>query len=104
MYVLLPLSAVIFAIISASLRSVWIPLVWLAGLGIWGWYFWCGNAGNSAPAPISTPFHWHAMVLVLIAAVTARLYRIDALPLGPYMDELVALTRSRCSRLCYLLH
>jgi 4-amino-4-deoxy-L-arabinose transferase-like glycosyltransferase len=69
-------------------------VVWLGGLGIWGWYFWRDNAGDSGPAPISTPFHWQAMVLLLIAAVAARLYRIETLPLGPYIDELLALTRS----------
>jgi 4-amino-4-deoxy-L-arabinose transferase-like glycosyltransferase len=94
MYVLLPSTAVIFALITINLRSTWIPAVWLAGLGIWAGYFWRRNTGEPAPVTTSTAFHWRGMVVVLIAAVAVRLYRIETLPLGPYMDELLALTRS----------
>ncbi|HXV84638.1 MAG TPA: hypothetical protein VEG60_32720 [Candidatus Binatia bacterium] len=94
MYVLIPLSVVVCALITTNLRTAWVPVVWLAGVGIWGCYFWRSNSAEPAPSPISAVCHWPAMVLVLIAAVVARLYRIETLPLGPYMDELLALTRS----------
>jgi hypothetical protein len=92
--ILIALSAVICGTVFACLHRPWTPLPWLIAIALWACYFWSGQVEPSPPSPGPGSFPYAVLLLVLTVAGVLRLYRLDAFPLGPYMDEILTLHHS----------
>lgn len=83
-------SAVIAIAIAADLHSTWAAILWCMALGLWAFYFW-PEAAEKPSGSHPLPFSLAGLVIVLIAAAGARLYRLVDFPLGPFVDEIFTL-------------
>ncbi len=88
------LTAVILTTIAVFLHFVWIPWVWIGGVGVWAWYFWRSEMENTFPSANFSALQYLGLFLVLATSTLLRLYKINELPLGPYLDEILVLAHS----------
>lgn len=88
------LTTIILTTIAVFLHTVWIPLAWIGGVSVWAWYFWQNETENTFPSSNSNTLHYLGLFLVLATATLLRLYKINELPLGPYLDEILVLAHS----------
>jgi 4-amino-4-deoxy-L-arabinose transferase-like glycosyltransferase len=66
----------------------------LGGVGVWAVYFWRDEKKLAPSSSNSTPVQYLGLLLILVTATLFRLYDINELPLGPYLDEILTLAHS----------
>jgi dolichyl-phosphate-mannose-protein mannosyltransferase len=89
--VLISLSGIICLIVAVHLHSSWVGLPWLAGIGLWGYFFW---SVDTSSVPDHAQFPVARLLAVLTAASIVRWFKISELPLGPAADEIFTLNNS----------
>ncbi len=87
-------TAAIFTVIALYLHSPWIASLWLLGIGLWTRFFWRVEEDFASTPWQPTRGDYFALLAILAAAATLRLYRIADLPLGPYIDEILTMIHS----------
>ena len=86
--VLFSLGGIICLTVAVNLHSSWVALPWLAGIALWGYYFWSADTSSVTD---HGHFPYTRLLVVLTAATIVRWFKISELPLGPYVDELFTL-------------
>ena len=87
-------TAAICTVIALYLNSPWIAIFWLFGASLWARFFWQPEQEMASTVRQLTRGDYFALLAILAAAATLRLYRIADLPLGPYIDEILAMIHS----------